>query len=455
MPKIVDLDQLVVGTELTIDTSAKTFTLNEAGNLIYKDGVSIQALYSKFVELWTTTTYNKFDFPMYAIDPRSGQYQFGTDGATFNGWKPANDATRRALRDGGWSEFSAAGALNREYVGIIALASGFPVGAQFYYQKVSGGPAINFTYTDAPNEGIQVLGDAANGNFDNRTFFKIFSREANFTYDDAVLADVGETSTGTFKVSLPLSVGSDLKISANDATVAANAPYTSITVTYFGTNQVRNIGGVNYNFRVIIDGAGATKEQIYTKIQYLLRQSSDIDNGAGTVIGKTADSLLYFVGDTLKTTAGVYIDNFNANDINSISFLPFGSTAGNEITFPFTASGTLNFNSFLVGLGSYYRMYFTSLPGAGDDYGTSGAVTVQDKDSVAIQGAISAGSVSFTFSYDSNNQGGRTPGTDAQVTVVAGRPGSAKPVVTTYTITRTTGQNITLTAEQDRAYVNI
>ena len=104
--KITDGDLLVVGTELTLDTTAKTIKLNQAGNLVYKDGVTLQALYSKFIKLWETSTYNKFPFPMYVIDAKSGQFQFGTDGGTYNGWKPLDDTTRQALRDGGWSEYS-------------------------------------------------------------------------------------------------------------------------------------------------------------------------------------------------------------------------------------------------------------------------------------------------------------------------------------------------------------
>jgi len=445
MPKIQDPDLINVGTELTLDTTAKTFTLLAAGNLIAKDGVTLQALYSKLVELWTTSTYNKYPFPIYTIDARSGQFQIGTDGSLFNGWKPANDSTRQMLRDAGWSEYSAAGVLNRQYVGMVALASGFPAGAQFYYQKASGGAFSNFTFTDAPNEGIQVFGDATNGNFDNRTYFKMFCREANYTYDDAILSDVGETATGAFKVSLPIAVNSDLKISANDATVAANTPYTGITVEYFGANQNRTIGGTAYPFRIIINGNNATAEQIYTKIQYLLRQNSDIDAGAGTVTGKTASSLLYFVGDTLYTTQGVYIDNYNANDINR---LVFTDQNGVQRTEPYTATGALSFNTPLQGAGGYYRMYFTA------SYGSGSAITVNDASAATIAGNISAASIPFTFAYDSNVQGGRTAGTDAAVTIVAGRPGSAKPVVATFNITRATGQLISLVAEADRAYVN-
>ena len=448
MAKITSPSQISVGTELTIDTTAKTFTLNVAGNLVAKDGVSFQALYSKFIQLWETTAYNKFEFGFYAIDALSGQFQIGTNGQTFNGWKPANDATRQMIRDGGWSEFSATGQLLRQYVGIVSLGE-VNTGAQLYYQKTLNGVSSNFTFADEVNEGIQVFGDVTNGSFDNRSFFKGYVREQGKKYKDSVLTDTGKTSTGANIVNLLLSNEDDLKIQVSDSTVVSSTPYTNINVEYFATDQNRTIGGVSYPFRTIINGANATAEQIYTKIQYLLRQGTDIDNGTGTIVGKTANLLLNFVGDTLMTTTGVYIDNYNTNDVNRLVFTDKNGVTRTE---PFTATGTLNFNSFLtLGGTGYYRMYFTDLSGVAD-YGLAGAVTVNNASGTGIFGSISSSSIPFSFAYDSNSQGGRTPGTDAQVTIVAGNAGSAKPVVTTYTITKSTGQGISLVAENDRAY---
>ncbi len=455
MSKLIDGDDLNVGTEITLDTSAKTFTLIAAGNLVAKDGVTLQALYSKFIKLWETSAYNKYPFPMYAIDALSGQFQFGTDGGSYNGWRPANDTTRQMLRDGGWSEYSAAGVLNRQYVGIVALASGFPAGSQFYYQKASGGVAANFSFTDAPNEGIQVYGDATNGNFDSRTYFKIFCREQGYTYDDASLTDVGATGTGAFKVSLPVAVGSDLKIQAADGAMSG-APYSGIDITYYGTDQSKTIGAGSYPFRKIIDGNNATLEQIYTKIQYLLRQATDIDEGAGNVTGKTESSLCYFVGDTLYTTQGVFIENIQAADLNRVVFLDQNSV---QRTYPYSSAGSLVFNSFLSsGATGYYRMYFANDDAganAGNDYGTAGAITVKDKDGIDIAGTINAGTIAFTYDYDGNVQrGSGSDGDDAPIVVVAGNKGVAKPVVATGTITRAKGITISLVAEQDRAYVS-
>ena len=293
-----------------------------------------------------------------------------------------------------------------------------------------------------------MYGDASNGNFDKRTYFKAFVREYGKKYRDSVLADTGKTATGAYIVNMLLSNEDDLKIQDNDAAMSG-APYSGITVTYYGVDQNRLIGGTNYPFRVIIDGNSATLEQIYTKVQYLLRQNSDIDSGAGTVTGKTAAALLAFVGDNMETTTGVYIDNIQPADTNRITFK---DQNGVNRTNPYVAAGTLNFNSFLVGAGSSYRLMYTAPPGAGNDYGESGAITVNDASGTPITGAISAASVGFTFDYDNNTQGGFTAGTDRPVTLIGIRPGYGKFVVATGTLTRSKSISLSLTAEQDRVY---
>lgn len=448
MAKIVDPDLLVVGTELTVNTAAKTFTLNVAGNLVAKDGVSLQALYSKFKELWLLPAYQPFPFPMYAIDAEAGKYQFGTDGDKFSDWKPSNDATRNMLRDGGWEEYTAAGgAPARVYVGIVTLGV---VGAnhQLYYQRAANGVPRNFVFTGPVNEGVQVFGNATNGNFDERAFFKVFAREYQFTYAQSSLADIGETATGPRKLAFAVQNQADLKITANDATVDAYG----VTITYYGTNQNRSVGGTPYPFRVIIDGNGRTAEEIYSAVQSKLRKDADIDAGAGVVNGKTADALLRFVGDTLVTSPGVYIDNYNVNDTNRIEFYDQNNALRKA---PFVATGTIAFNSNLKDdVAAVFAMYFKTA--AAGDYGTATAVVVQDADGDPISGDVPfSGERTFDFAYDSNAQrGAGTAGTDATVVVVAIGKNSGKYVSTEYTITRSSNQRISLVAEKERSYAN-
>ena len=459
MPLINDLDLLNVGTELTVDTAAKTFTLNVAGNLTAKDGVSGTALYSKFIELWETSTYNKYDFPMYVIgDPRAGMFAIGYDGSIYSGWKPANDATRQMIRNIGWSEYSAAGVLNRQYVGAVVGASGLPTGAQLYFKKEANGSPINFTFTDAPNEAVQVYGDATNGNFDHRAYFKIFAREYGVTHDDTVLADVFETSTGAYKIGFAINVQADTKLTtllgetqATADAAMAGTPYSGITEAHYSVGQTRSIGGTNRTFSRIITGNNATAEQIYAKHQYLRRQNTNINTGgtAGTVTGKTTDSIMWFVGDTLYVRG--FIDGYNANDINRLVFI---DDSGTERRFPFTAAGTLAFDASFVG--GVYRAYFASGAAVSNNFGEVSALTVKKADGTTdIAGTITGTSISFDYAYDSNVQrGAGTAGTDVQLKVFALKKGSTKPRYVNFTLTRNVGQTISFAAEADRGYVN-
>lgn len=609
MAKITNPDLIDVDVELTLSpgTTPPTFTLNVAGQLVAKDGVTLQALYSKFVDLWTTSTYNKYPFPMYCIDAKSGQFIFGFDGGNYSGWKPANDATRQMLRDGGWSEYSSGGVLNRQYVGSVSLGD-VNTGAQLYFQRASADAATNYTFDDEVNEGIQVYGDVSNGNFDKRTFFKAFVREQGYKYKDSVLADTGQSATGAYTVNVLLSNEADLDIINTDAyitaakalitgtswsgglitykatahgfadgdfvkitgatpsgynregfityvdadmfTLAASDPgawtsggtvksiYDLINVKYmdgayqkdidtdntprsFGividagthsgidgamsTNELTSadggmeadayVGGIltihegtdeglsfpisaNTATTITVTGSptdatglsftakravspAATLQQVYTKIQYLLRQDADIDFTGGTVNGKTAALLLNFVGDSLKCGyyaptnpngggTGVIVEGVKDAEINSI-VLYDNSAVPRE--YPYVSAGNMNFNSYLTSGGTgYYRMYFTDL--SGDfDYGKADAITVNDASGNPIAGTISAASISFTFDYTGNVQGGRTPDSDAPVTLVCGNAGSAKPVVVIGIITESKAVTFVATAEQDRAYL--
>ena len=442
---------LIVGTNLIIDESARTFEfVDGAGGLIAKDGVAIQALYGKFVDLWAILSYQDSPFPMNGVDALSGQYYFGVDPqGNNNGWKPVNDTTRAMLRDGGWNEYDSTGGLTRQYAGVKGLGL-VSDGSQLYFQRDPNDAPTNFTFDDQCNEGIQVFGDAANGDFDKRTFFKGFVREQGKKFKDSVLADTGKTATGAFIVNLLLSNEDDLKISDLDAEMT-NAPYSGITVTYFGADQSRTVGADDFNYRVIIDGNGAPLEAVYTKCQYLLRQGADIDSGAGSVIGQTADVLCSFVGETLNTSPGVFIDNVAAADSNRITFADTGGVAR---AYPFEAAGKLTFNPVMVQAGSSYRLMYTSPDGADNDYAEdgNGVVTVNDASGNPITGVINALEIPFTFDYD-NDSVAATAGTDKGVTLIGVAPGFSKFAVAVGTLTQSKVITVGLVAEADRAYL--
>ena len=77
------------------------------------------------------------------------------------------------------------------------------------------------------------------------------------------------------KYTFPMENGDDsLKVTNSDATVSTTAPYTGMSIDVFGAGQGRTIGGVSYNFTIIIDGNNGTAEQIYELMLELNEKSS-------------------------------------------------------------------------------------------------------------------------------------------------------------------------------------
>lgn len=466
MALIIDPDLLNQLTEVTIDTTALTIELSLAGNLS-EDGVNMQALYSFLKEEWKDdASLIPFPFPMVAITPE--QFEF------VNGWEPLDDSTRKLLRTGGWREITPGGAVKREYAGVISLgnidATDKTTGDRAYYAFASDTAETVFTWAGPVNEAVQTFGDAANGNFDKRTeLLTLYIREQGKVYgsQNTTQIGVGELSYITYR--FPLSESADLNISANDTTISTTAPYTGMSITYNAVAQssaslyTSDLQGGPYDFGVIVDANGGSTREVYEFVQWSLRQSTNIDadvTGADKP-GLLQDALLQFVGETLQTLnatnvdgggEGVAITDFDNNDTNN---LIFRDNLAAIRTFPFVAAGTINFNDNLVNDGSaVYRMFFTTLPGAGNDFGESGAVLVEDNSGTPISGTVSSGSVSFDFDYDGNVQGGRSAGTNAAVTIVSIGLDSAQYVLATGTITRATGLNFSLVAALERNYAN-
>lgn len=444
MAIIIDPDLLALTTDIVIDTAAKTIEIKTTGAVTSAGstgGVSGQALYSWLKEQWkTSSTFIKYPFPMEAITPE--QFEFK------DGWKPKDDTTRNLIRTAGWAEKSAAGAVLRKYMGVVSLGS---LGAtdQPYY-RWNTGSKVDFAFQGPINQAVQIYGDADNGNFDysdGGDTFTLYVREQAKTYDSINNGGIGAATLTYQTYRFPLSNAVDLKIETDDTTISTSAPWNQISVEFFGTDQNRNIDGTPAPFRIIVtDASGnATTKQIYEKIQYQLRQNSDIDAGAGSVIGATADAILKFVGETLVGSTSVAIDGLNANFLNSVELY---DKNGVKRLYPFVAAGTINFGS-QAGSGDFeFTMFFNS------GFGSDSAIIVNDKDGNPITGTYAGSPVSFTFAYDTNTQGGRTAGTDAAVKLVGLGLVGGQYVSVDATITRSAGQSVLLAPAQERNYSN-
>lgn len=460
MPLITDPDNLNQTIEVVINTSALTIQLLEAGNLS-ADGVTEKAVYSFAKEEWKDdANLIKFPFPFVPITDEFFELQ--------EGWNWADQATRNLLRRGGFLVRDVSGNVTEHWMGAAIL--GAESDDQIYYDTGAG--ATNFVYTGNTSEVIQVISDP-NGDgsyvdgFNRSTNLEVYNREQGQLFSKSSTSGNGEASLLAPKLfSLTLNTATDLNIVETDVNIAANAPYTGMSITYHPSAQSRNIGGSNFDFGVIIDGNNGTAEQIYEFVQYQLRQNSDIDADASTLLGQVADQLLEFVGgagdgsgslQTLSVTnpdgggSGVYIDNFQAADTNRLTFT---DNTGTGRTFPFVATCQLNFNANLVNdTDAIYSVFFTDANG--NDFGDTDAIIVDDNSGTDVAGTISGqSSITFDFDYDGNVQGGRTAGTDAGITVVAIGLATGQYIRATGTIARSNSNSVSLVSATERQYEN-
>lgn len=232
----------------------------------------------------------------------------------------------------------------------------------------------------------------------------------------------------------------------------------------------RSIGTAYYAFNRIINGATANLEQIYEFAQHELRSTLNINDNPsgdnyGTIKGNIAVPLSNFLGDVLQTNRGCFIDTINPSDKVRIEFyditvdtggldeegIPLGTT---KRTYPYIAAGKMVFNAVLVGdTLSEYAMYFKAVPSGTFD--TTLALIVNDADGNPIQAeSIPSSDINFTFDYDYNDQGGRTPATDATVDIVAIGLSGAQWVLGEFIITRAVGLNFPINAALERNYAN-
>lgn len=448
-------------TNLYINIATKRIKLVPGqGGLVAADGVVEKAVYSKLKEDWIADPNGKglaaIDFPM---QPITDEFYNLIDG-----WDWEDATTRQSIRRGGWAVLNGSGNATQHWAAIAILNAG--ASDQIYYDLGDG--ANDFTFSGSTAEAVQVIDDPnGDGNyvdgFNRSTNITVYNREQGQTFNINSTQAIGESTLLAPKLfSLDLGVASDSNITANDVTISGSAPYTGMSITFYATPQSRTIGASSRDFGIIVDGNNGSRQQIYSFLQWALRQASDQDDGAGSLLGNVMPQLAVFEGSTLKTRTadnyqgggtGVYIDNFNTVDINDLVFV---DNTGNERTFPFVAAGTIVFNQNIQNdANAVYRIYFTDGVTSGLEYGNGTAILVDDDGGADLSGPVSGqSSISFTFDYDGNNQGGRTPATDANVTAICLGTDAAQNARATATINRSNANVISFVAPQERNYAN-
>ena len=183
----------------------------------------------------------------------------------------------------------------------------------------------------------------------------------------------------------------------------------------------RQIGATYYAFNRILDvldttnGYRARLKETHSWAQWKLRQAVDINDNPGgdaygTVNGNIALPFTDFIGDTLHTQPGVYIDNFDNNDKNNMNFWDITVDGGLDSedapilttarVFPFTAAGNMNFSQNFVDepdAETRYTMYFVNIR---SDAVTNLKVTGSSGNNCTLDWAADAGALDHLQNND-------------------------------------------------------
>tara|TARA_R110000851_G_scaffold244874_5_gene397653 strand:- start:203 stop:1666 length:1464 start_codon:yes stop_codon:yes gene_type:complete len=386
-----------------------------------QDAVTMRALYGAFVLLRKNDeNVRHFLKPAVGAFANAGAYRL------LNNWLFDTDLDLKLVRGAGLECYADSGTLlNRVYFGPKSSSS-IETTSQPSYQLALNGAVTDFNFLGAVDELVQVYGSTANGdssagNFDQRSFFAISVREWGQRHDRKNLADVQLAEAAGYSGSLGLSESphpttpSYSEGSVHTGTVVApwstmNFQTESSPVTRTGFNQA------NGDFSLtIVNPAGASLDEVVAKADAWARDNSDIDGGSPVRQGDRFPVLYKFgAGDIIEWAQGVYPQNIPGSDLTRMTVR---DDAGNLKTFPNLLTVTVTFSEAAkADTGAWYEAFLENDEDTSNDYGTTAALTYQDKDGIAVVGTVSAAtSVSFDINFSSPPPGTTWEASDTHI----------------------------------------
>lgn len=432
-----------------------------ANPLTNQDGITMGALYGfERQERRTDEELRRYDTYF------AGSFKFAGAYEVINGRKFAAD-DRQKIRNSGWIERAAGGAIDRIYFGVVSLGNIEPT-SQPYYQLAEGGEAgdnpVDFAKVGSVNEAVQVFGTTANGDtgagtIDNLFFLSNKVRTFGFNYDEKRLADSGVSEMSGYSTGFALGETPHLTSGAYDlADVyggAQTAPWTGMRLERLETPIVK--GGFSQadgNFRWILhNDADGTLDQCVAFLDALAQTDDNInldefdDPGHGGIVrGKrvgtwyTYDAQGRIVTRSGTNDGGLFIDGLPISDQQRIVQR---DDANGLKTYPFQVQVNLQVGANAAAdANAWYHNFY--LDGAGGlDYGTPDAVTVNDASNTEVKGDVDGVPViSYAYDYDGNIQAGLDPATDKDIVALCEGDGGATQAKTVFTLSRTAIVNV-------------
>lgn len=457
------MELITVEEKATLDLTAIGGGAADPNPLSEADGIKIEALYAfERQERRIDEVLRQFDYFFEAKFKDAGAYELvnnrkfdDADGGNFS--LTVDD--RFKIRGSGWVEKDASGAIGRIYYGNASLGN-IEAASQPYFQLVDEGAPVDYGKPGSIDEAVQVFGDnAVDANtttFDTRDYESLKVRTFGFNYDEKILSDSGVTQMGGYSSGFALGETPHLT-SGNYALAdvyggAQIAPWDTMSLEELDTPLTETgFTTADGSFTWVLNNpGGGTLDQVIAYLDALAQTDDDINAHATNVTnGKrvgvwygynAAGKILPLVG-TGAVGEGLYIGGLVGADKNRVLF---ADDAGGTKAYP-------AFTSILVEVGanavadtnSWVHGFFLDGPGAGDDFNTLGALTVQDADgSTLIKGNVattplrSGTKIAFEFDHALDTIGGPGgAGTDKDIVFECEGDGGVTAAKTVFTLT--------------------
>ena len=484
-------NEVAAGDVITFGSGAlngKTYeiqSVTDADNLVLFQNPGDAAIADEDAVTYSTRT-------RYIVFPGS------TDGVNAD---PTPDDTLGTLTSATVGDFAAAGVSAGDY---LRITEGGTVGAALEgVYKIDSVATTTLTVNITDNENwstgtgidFEILEPGMFLQYKSTTATQVVASSDNLTFADAD-PDTITRATGSF-VTDGYTAGMAITVAgttSNDGTyIVATVSATVLTLiaeealtaegplsgsqTIDGESGfVRTLNGVDFPFNWRLFGNGGSLQDAFQWIQKELRQTVDINEASDTFRGDVNDLLMSFSTPT-GTGLNMFIDDLSGDDLNNATKQDL---TGDNRNFAFIAGLTINWNSnFQTSTDASRKIvvFFTdpdenrTSPSTGNEFGTTGALIVDDKDSVdmTVSAAEAGASLtkSFSFDFDNNTQGGRPDkigvgGTEyddevangTRVTVVAIDTEKAQYNLVEGTINRQNSNIITLAPALERNYSN-
>lgn len=422
------------GSDINVVAFSKTYEFVEAGGLSFIDGCQGIVLSSKLVDMWDTLDLDKYERPFTSIEPRAKSL------ASLNGWEPHNTSTINAIRDTALEVRDSATTAARQIYFLFRASSTHGASDQYNIW-----PSSDAAIT-APQQAVMT-------GYLNQLFLAYDLAGADNRNSNGGItwftrcAEVGKTiimEEHTVDYAEIIPVGSsnaiDPKLVASDGTIGAGGIYANIDITDDTLDYSGDVDGSFYNFDLVVEGDSQTNQTVHEKVNYLLRQPTDINQSVDEVLrGDKQWPITTFSGEVF--TVQGYLLNYDSsqrNDLRVVDTIP--------VTRSWPSVMTLTVTAPTLAIGGTFTIYHSNT------YGTDAAVIFQNESDVNQQDITIAASVNIVMAYSTYAVDGHTGGTPLPVTIAYNRPGFIEPDIVTVTLS---GVNVTaaISPTSDPSYI--